>query len=101
MSPTPLIVASLILTALLMMFRENPAKCPSLAKNLPKNTIAYIVQQSNCRWHCEPAFFLRWAFNKEKSLHTLPLQSPHLLSLHLYSLPLQTLPLVYLVSLIT
>jgi hypothetical protein len=44
-------------------FEENP----------PKYTTAYLVQQSNCRWHCEPTFFLRWAFNTEKSLHTLPL----------------------------
>jgi hypothetical protein len=29
-----------------------------LAKNPPKYTTAYIVQQSNCRWHCEPTFFL-------------------------------------------
>ena len=67
-------------TAKLMICRENPAKCPSLAKNPPKYTTAYIVQQSNCRWQCEPTFFLGWAFNKEKSIHTLPLQSLHLLS---------------------
>jgi hypothetical protein len=85
----------------LMICRENPAKCPSLAKNPPKYTTAYIVQESNCRWHCEPTFFLSWAFNKEKSIHTLPLQSFHLLSLPLWSLPLQTLRLVSLVSLIT
>jgi hypothetical protein len=43
-----------------------------------------IVQQSNCRWHCKPTFFLRWDFNKEKSLHTLiPLQFLYLISLHL------------------
>jgi hypothetical protein len=29
--------------------RENPAKYPSLAKNPPKYTTAYIVQKSNCR----------------------------------------------------
>ena len=46
MSPTPLIVASLILTALLMMFRENPAKCPSLAKNPPKYTTAYMYSST-------------------------------------------------------
>ncbi len=63
-----------------MICRENPAKCPSLPKNPPKYATAYIVQQSNCRWHCEPTFFLRWAFNKEESLHILLLQSPHLLS---------------------
>jgi hypothetical protein len=28
-----------------------------LAKNLPKYTTAYIVQQRNCRWHCEPTCF--------------------------------------------
>ena len=38
--------------------------------------------------------------NKEKSIHTLPLQSLHLLSLHLQFLPLPTLRLVLLVSLI-
>ena len=41
----------------IMVFRENPAKCPSLAKNPPKYTTAYIVQQSISRWHCEPTFF--------------------------------------------
>ena len=68
----------------IMVIRENPAKCPSLAKNPPKYTTAYKVQQSNCRWHCEPTFFLGWAFNTEKSFHFLPLQSLHLLSPHLY-----------------
>jgi hypothetical protein len=38
------VAASLILTAKLMMCRENPAKCPSLTKNLPKYTTANIVQ---------------------------------------------------------
>ncbi len=42
---------------LIMICGENPAKYPSLAKNLPKYTTAYIVQQSNCRWHCEPTCF--------------------------------------------
>ncbi len=59
------------------IYRKNPAKCPSLAKNPPKYTTAYIVQQSNCRWHCEPTFFLGWSFNTEQSIHTLPLQSIH------------------------
>ena len=68
--------ASLILPALLM---RKPREDSSLAKNPPKYTTAYIVQQSNCRWHCEPTFFLGWAFNKEKSFHFLPLQSLHLL----------------------
>jgi hypothetical protein len=67
----------------LMIYRENPAKYPSLAKSPPKYTTAYIVQQSNCRWHCEPSCLLGWAFNKEKSLHTLSLQSHRLLPLHL------------------
>ena len=78
-----------------MIGRENPAKYPSLAKNPPKYTTAYIVQQSNYRWHCEPTFFLGWAFYNDKSLHTLPLQFLHLLSLPLQSLPLQTLRLVF------
>ncbi len=57
MSPAPPIAAALMLTELLMINRENPAKCPSLAKNPPKYTTAYIVQQSNRRWHCEPTCF--------------------------------------------
>jgi hypothetical protein len=36
---------------------ENPAKYPRLSKNPPKYTTAYIVHQSNCRWHCEPSCF--------------------------------------------
>ncbi len=36
---------------------ENPAKYPRLTKNPPKYTTAYIVQQSNCRWHGEPTCF--------------------------------------------
>ena len=72
--------ASLILPALLM---RKPREDSSLGKNPPKYTTAYIVQQSNCRWHCEPTFFLGWAFNTEKSLHTLSLQYLHLLSLYL------------------
>ena len=43
--------------ALIIIFRENPAKYPSLAKNPPKYTTAYIVQQSNCRWLCDPTCF--------------------------------------------
>jgi hypothetical protein len=39
--------------------------------------------------------------NNEQSIHTLPLQSPQLLSLRLESVPLETLRLVSLVSLIT
>jgi hypothetical protein len=42
------IAASLILTAKLIMCKENPAKYPSLEKNPP---VYSIVQQSNCRWH--------------------------------------------------
>jgi hypothetical protein len=42
---------------LIVICRENPAKYPSLAKNPPKYTTAYIVQQSNCRWHGEPTCF--------------------------------------------
>ncbi len=52
--PAPPIAASLTLTALLMIHRENPAKIP--AKNPPNYSTACIVQQSNCRWHCEPTF---------------------------------------------
>ncbi len=73
LTPAPPIAASLILTV--NNIKRNPRESSSLGKNPPKYTTAYIVQQSNCRWHCEPTFFLRWAFNKEKSLHTLPLQN--------------------------
>jgi hypothetical protein len=52
---------------------RKPRENSILGKNPLKYTTANKVQQSNCRWHCEPTFFLRWAFNKEKSLHT-----PHL-----------------------
>ncbi len=62
--------------------RETPRKF-QLAKNPPKYTTAYIVQQSNCRWHCERLCFFSLSLNNEKSVHTLPLQSQHLLSLHL------------------
>ncbi len=73
----------------------NPAKYPSLAKNPPKFTTAYIVQQRNCRWHCEPTFYLGWASTMIIYIHTLPLKSLHLLSLPLQSLPLRTLRLVF------
>ncbi len=73
----------------------NPAKYHSLAKNLPKYTTAYTVQQSNCRWLCDPTFFLKLGLNNQKSIQTLSLQSLYLLSLHL-----ETLRLVSLVSLI-
>ncbi len=73
----------------------NPAKYPSLTKNSPKYTTAYLVQQRNCRWHCEPTCFLGWASTMTIYIHTLPLKSLHLLSLPLQSLPLQTLRLVF------
>ncbi len=73
----------------------NPAKYPSLAKNPPKYTTAYKVQQRNCRWHCEPTFFLGWASTMIIYIDTLPLKSLHLLSLPLQSFPLQTLRLVF------
>jgi hypothetical protein len=101
MSPTPPIAASLILPTKLMLYRENPAKFPSLAKNPPKYTAAYIVQQSNCRWHVWTFMFIRLGLNNKKSIHTLPLWSAPFLSLHLKSLPFQTLRLISLVSLIT
>jgi hypothetical protein len=45
-------------------------------KNQLKDTTAYIVQQSRGRWHCEPTCLLGLlGLNKEKFLHTLPLQS--------------------------
>jgi hypothetical protein len=55
MSPAPPIAASLYLPA--NNIWKNPAKYPSLSKNPPKYTTAYIVQQSNCRWLCEPTFY--------------------------------------------
>ncbi len=33
--------------------QRKPRENSSLAKNPPKYTTAHIVQQSNCRWHCE------------------------------------------------
>ncbi len=36
---------------------RKPREKSSLGKNPPKFTTAYIVQQSNCRWHCEPTCF--------------------------------------------
>jgi hypothetical protein len=73
----------------------NLAKYPSLAKNPPKYTTAYKVQQRNCRWHCEPTFFIGRASTMIIYSHTLPLKSLHLLSLPLQSFPLQTLRLVF------
>ncbi len=45
-NPTPAlpIAALLILPRKLIVYRENPAKYPSLAKNPPKYCTAYIVQ---------------------------------------------------------
>ena len=37
--------------------QRKPRENSSLGKNPPKYTTAYIVQQSNCRWHCEPTCF--------------------------------------------
>jgi hypothetical protein len=62
---------------------RKPREIYQFGKKSTKVFHSYIVQQSNCRWHCEPTFFLGWAFNTEKSLHTLSLQYLHLLSLHL------------------
>jgi hypothetical protein len=36
---------------------RKPRENSSSGKNPPKYTTAFIVQQSNCRWHCEPTFF--------------------------------------------
>jgi hypothetical protein len=36
--------AAMILPTIKMIFRENPAKKPCLAKNPPKDTAAFIVQ---------------------------------------------------------
>ncbi len=37
--------------------QRKPREMSQFGKNPPKNTIAYIVRQSNCRWHCEPTCF--------------------------------------------
>jgi hypothetical protein len=57
MSPAPPIASALIPTALLLI--EKPHESSILAKNPPTYTTAYIVQQSNCRWHREPTFIYR------------------------------------------
>ena len=62
---------------------KTPRNVPVWQKSA-KYTTAYIVQKSNCRWHCERSCQIRLGLNKEKSIHTLPLQYLHLLSLHLY-----------------
>ena len=36
---------------------EKTPRSPSLGKNPPRHTTVYIVQQSNCRWHCERSCF--------------------------------------------
>ncbi len=99
-TPAPPIAASLILTASVIICSENPAKCPSLAKNPPKYTTAYLVQQSNCRWHCEPTCFSSLA-STMKSLFTPSLSDLYLSYLSISIPPLQTFRLVALVSLIT
>ncbi len=77
----------------------NPAKYPSLAKNPPKYTTAYIVQQRNCRWHCEPTF-LRLGFNNDNLYSHPPSQiSPSPISPSVI-LPLRTLRLGSLSNLI-
>ncbi len=48
---------------------RKPRENSSLAKNPPKYTTAYIVQQSNSRWHCEPTFFIGLDYTM-KSLFT-------------------------------
>ncbi len=54
---SPVYLASLILPTKLMIYRETLQNIPHWQTNPPKYTTAYIVQQSNCRWHCEPTFF--------------------------------------------
>ena len=65
---------------LIMICGENPAKYPSLAKNPPKYTTAYIVQQSNCRWHCEPNVFQVRLKQRKVSSHPASSISPSPLS---------------------
>ncbi len=59
-----------------------------------------VVQQSNCRWHCERSCFSSLAKTRKVSSHPPSPISPFPMSPSL-SLPLQTLRLVSLVSLIT
>ena len=66
-NPLP-IAASLILTAIFDTQRK-PRENSSLGKNPLKDTTAYIVQQSNCRWHCERSCLLGQA-ETMKSLFT-------------------------------
>jgi hypothetical protein len=41
----------------LMIYRETLQNIPLWQTYPQKYTKAYLVQQSNCRWHCEPTFF--------------------------------------------
>ncbi len=83
MSPTPLIVASLILTALLMICKENPAKCPSLGKK--SANVYHCLYSSTEQLQVALVTYmpLMFGFNNEKSLRTLPLLSVSFLSLNL------------------
>ena len=79
----------------LLICRESRAKipvCQQIRQSIP--LLIYIVQQSNCRWHYEPKFFLGWAL--KKSIFTLS-PSPIIPSLIIH---LQTLRLGSLVNLI-
>ncbi len=59
---------------------ENPAKYPRLSKNPPKYTTAYIVQQSNCRWHGEPTCFEVRLKQRKDSSHPPSSISPSTIS---------------------
>jgi hypothetical protein len=56
LTPAPPIAASLILTV--NNIQRKPRETSNLGENPPKYTTAYIVQQSNCRWHCEPTSYV-------------------------------------------
>ncbi len=66
----------------IMVFRENPAKIPVWEKSAKVFHSLYssTEQLQVALW---TFMFIRLELNNDKSSHTLPLQSPYLLSLHL------------------
>ncbi len=73
--------ASLILPALLM---RKPRENPSLRKKSAKVNHCLYSSTEQLQVALWTFMFIRFGLYNEKSLHTLPLQSLHLLSLHLY-----------------
>ncbi len=56
--PAPPTAASLILPAKLMIYREKPAKNPSLGKKSAKVFYFSYISVRQLQGHCEPTFFL-------------------------------------------